>query len=92
MKVLILLLLALKVPPQLTWYEVYERGEKSFRKGDYTACIADMDAAIAVEPVARKNQFTRAVQKINYKPYYYKALRWPMRARWFPTRPNCNPT
>jgi len=59
---------------QLTWYEHYERGEKSFRRGELEACLADMDAALAVKPEPARNQITRAVQMIDYKPYYYKAL------------------
>ena len=74
MILLLFLVTGANAAPQLTWYEVYERGEKFFRKQEYQACIDDMDAALALQPVARKNQFTRAVQKIDYKPYYYKAL------------------
>lgn len=59
---------------QLTWYELYERGEKYFKKGEYQRCIDDMDEALASKPLPRRNQFTRAVQKIDYKPFYYKAL------------------
>lgn len=69
-----LLILMLAPPQQLTWYEHYERGEKHFRRGDWESCIADMDAALAEKGEAKKNQFTRAVQKIDYKPFYYKAL------------------
>ncbi|MDJ0838194.1 MAG: ATP-binding protein [Acidobacteriota bacterium] len=71
---IIFLLIFLTGPQQLTWYEVYERGERQFRKQDWAACIADMDKALAVRPEPKKNQITRAVQKIDYKPYYYKAL------------------
>jgi tetratricopeptide (TPR) repeat protein len=59
---------------QLTWHEYYERGEKRFGRGEYAACIEDMRQAVAEKPEPRKNQFTRAVQKIEYKPYYYLAL------------------
>ena len=59
---------------QLTWHEHYERGEKRFTRGEYASCIQDMMEAVAERPESRQNQFTRAVQKIEYKPYYYLAL------------------
>lgn len=68
-----LLLLAL-FPQQLTWYEYYERGERSFARGQYDRCIDDMTAAIAIKPDSKRNQFTHSIQKIDYKPYYYLAL------------------
>ncbi len=68
-----LMLLAL-LPQQLTWYEYYERGEKSFARGQYDRCIDDMNAAIAIKPDSKRNQFTHSIQKIDYKPYYYLAL------------------
>ena len=71
MRILLLLLLASQ---QLTWYERYERGERLFNKGDYQACLDDMQAALTEEPKPLKNHITRAVQKINYKPFYYMAL------------------
>ena len=70
----LLLFLMIAVSQQLTWYEVYERGEKRFSRGEYQACIDDMDAALAEKQEPKRNQITRAVQKINYKPFYYKAL------------------
>ena len=69
-----LLLLLLLAPYQLTWYEHYEDGERLFQKGDYRGCIARMDAALKERPEPKRNQFTRAVQKIDYKPFYYQAL------------------
>ncbi len=69
-----LLIWTLVLSQQLTWYEVYERGEKHFKKGEYQRCIEDMDEALAENPLPQRNQFTRAVQKIDYKPFYYKAL------------------
>lgn len=70
----ILLLALVMSSQQLTWYELYERGEKSFQKSDYMQCIDDMQTALEKHPKPGKNQFTRAVQKIDYKPYYYLAL------------------
>ena len=60
--------------PHLTWYEIYERGEKHFLAKNYRACIVDMNTALREKPDPKRNQFTRAVQKIDYKPFYYKAL------------------
>lgn len=73
---ILFLSLFLNITPvqNLTWYEYYERGEKQFKKGDNQACIADMLAALELKPESAKNQFTRAVQKIDYKPFYYLAL------------------
>lgn len=59
---------------QLTWYEQYERGERAFLREEWQTCIADMDRALEEKPEPGRNVFTRAVQKIEYKPYYYKAL------------------
>ena len=73
-KMKILLLLTAFLNQQLTWYELYERGEKHFTKNEYDLCIEDMLAVIRIKPTPRKNQFTRAVQKVDYKPYYYLAL------------------
>jgi len=71
---LLMLLLALAAGQQLTWYELYERGEKHFAREDYRECIADMDRALGSKPESERNVFTRAVQKIDYKPFYYKAM------------------
>lgn len=59
---------------QLTWYETYERGEKAFHRQQYQECVLDMNAALQERPTPGRNVFTRAVQKIDYKPYYYLAL------------------
>lgn len=58
----------------LTWYEQYEEGERQYRQGQYEACISSMNEAIALRPETKKNAFIRAVQKIDYNPYYYRAL------------------
>ena len=71
---LLMLLLALAAGQQLTWYELYERGEKHFAREEYRQCIADMDQALASKNRPERNVFTRAVQKIDYKPFYYKAM------------------
>lgn len=71
---LIFFFLTLVPPQQLTWYELYERGEKRFAREEYRLCIEDMDKALALKSEPGRNQFTRAVQKIDYKPYYYKAM------------------
>ncbi len=75
MNALLMCWLAAAAPAQeLTWYEVYERGEKRFEKGEYALCLGDMDAALGEKPEPMRNQFTRAMQKIDYKPFYYQAL------------------
>lgn len=71
---MIVLALFLVVAENLTWYEYYEEGEKLFAKGQYEACLDMMDQAVARKPKSARNTFTRAVQKIDYKPYYYRAL------------------
>lgn len=68
------LLFLLLLPPQLTWYELYERGEKHFNKGQYKQSIEHMKDALILNDRPKSNQFTRANQKIDYKPYYYLAL------------------
>ena len=73
-KKMIFLFFLLLLPQQLTWYEVYERGEKQFRRSDFRACIADMDEALEGNATPKAKAFTRAVQTIEYKPFYYKAL------------------
>lgn len=71
---LLMIFWALTSSQQLTWYEFYERGEKRFAREEYRLCLADMDAALAQKPDPARNVFTRAVQKIDYKPFYYKAM------------------
>lgn len=73
MKVL-LVLCAVLASQQLTWYELYERGEKRFAREDYRLCIEDMNEALKLKPESERNVFTRAVQKIDYKPFYYRAM------------------
>ncbi|MCB1049625.1 MAG: AAA family ATPase [Acidobacteria bacterium] len=60
----------------LTWYEHYEEGEKLYQKAAYQEALVHFDAAIQVKPKPQKNVFIRAVQKIEYKPYFYRALCW----------------
>jgi len=67
-------LLAAASAQELTWYEIYERGEKRFERGEYGQCLADMTALLETKPEPLRNQFTRAMQKVDYKPYYYMAL------------------
>lgn len=68
------LLIISTMPRQLTWYELYERGEKYYEKAEYVRCVEDMEAALKLKDSPARNQFTRAVQKIDYKPFYYLAL------------------
>ncbi len=66
--------LLLLLTQDLYWYEHYEEAEKSYRKGDYALCLSHIDASLKERPTAKKAEIIRAVQKIEYKPYYYKAL------------------
>lgn len=70
----IIWLIFVLLPQQLTWYEHFEQGERQFRRGEYEACLASMEAALAEKPQPGRNVITRAVQQIEYKPFYYQAL------------------
>ncbi|CAM2069919.1 hypothetical protein SCOR_31370 [Sulfidibacter corallicola] len=70
----LLLCLLLLQGRQWTWYEHYERGIKHYESARYPECLREMDLALAQAPTPKRNQFTRAVQKIDYKPFYFKAL------------------
>lgn len=70
---LLCLLLSLNAQ-QLTWYEYYEQAERAFERQQYERALESFDKAIAEKPNSSKNVFTRGVQKIEYKPYYYRAL------------------
>lgn len=68
-------LVCLFLPLQdLYWYEHYEEAEKAYQKGEYSLCLQHVEASLAVKPQAKKAEIIRAVQKIEYKPNYYKAL------------------
>jgi len=67
-------LLVFLAAENLTWYENYEEGERAFESGAYENCLELMDRAVSLKPEAARNTFTRAVQKIDYKPYYFRAL------------------
>ena len=58
----------------LTWYEHFEQGERQFRSERYVEAISSFQAALQLKPTPQINAFTRAVQTIEYKPYYYLAL------------------
>ncbi|CAM2010523.1 ATP-binding protein [Acanthopleuribacter pedis] len=71
---MVLLWLMLVQNPSWTWYEHYEQGVKHYQAQRYEDCLAAMEAALAKKAEPKRNQFTRAVQKIDYAPFYYQAL------------------
>jgi len=58
----------------LTWYENFEQGEKLFLEQQYSLAIPYLQAAIEAKDLPQQKAFTRAVQTIEYKPYYYLSL------------------
>ncbi len=71
---MLLFCLMLVQGPSWTWYEHYEQGVKHYQAQRYQACLDSMDSALRKKPEPKRNQFTRAVQKIDYAPFYYRAL------------------
>ncbi|PIE03113.1 MAG: hypothetical protein CSA81_04190 [Acidobacteria bacterium] len=68
------LLFFVLIDQHLTWYENFEQGEKLFKEGRYEQAIPLLQHAVEAKETPRKKAFTRAVQTIEYKPYYYLAL------------------
>lgn len=58
----------------LTWYELYEQAEQMYRKQNYAQAMTLFQEAIVQQPKAQKKAFTRALQVIEYKPYFYLSL------------------
>ena len=71
---IVTLLFCFTLDKHLTWYENFEQGEKYFKERKFELAIEYFEAAATERPVPKQNAFTRAVQTIEYKPYYYLAL------------------
>jgi len=68
------LIFLLILEKHLTWYENFEHAEKLYHEKQYSEAVTALQSAIAEKNNPEQKAFTRAVQTIEYKPYYYLAL------------------
>jgi tetratricopeptide (TPR) repeat protein len=66
--------LLIAVSAQASWYDDYDAGLVAVKKGNWSAAVSKMTAAIKGNPKESDRVRTYGTIMINYHPYYYRAV------------------
>lgn len=69
-----LLMFALAPAAHASWYDDYDAGLIAARKGNWSAVVTKMTAAIGQKPRENPKERTYGMDFRNYRPYYYRGV------------------
>ncbi|HEV7767248.1 MAG TPA: tetratricopeptide repeat protein, partial [Thermoanaerobaculia bacterium] len=69
-----LLTLAFATAAHASWYDDYDAGLIAARKGNWSAVVTKMSAAISQKPRENSKERTYGMDFRNYRPYYYRGV------------------